>query len=84
MLCAQKLFVYGRCVQSVYISACFSTYWFWMATEFRWRHLAAVAGYLLNKTKHRDVQLSVKHLMKFRSTVGFLTRLQNSVRDYFH
>lgn len=53
-----------------------------MATECRL--LAAEMGYLLNKTKHSDVGVSIKHLMNFRSPVGFLIRLQNSVRDYFH
>lgn len=84
MLCAQKLFVYDRCRQSIYISAGFSTYWIWMATEFRWRHLAAETGYLLNKTKHRDVGVSIKHLMNFRSLVGFFIRPKNCVRDYSH
>lgn len=84
MLCAQKLFVYGRCIQSICISAGFSTCWIWMATEFRWRHLAAETAYLLNKTRYRDVGVSMKHLMKFRDQWVFFIRVKNSIRDYFH
>lgn len=55
-----------------------------MATEFRWRHLAAESAYLLNKTRYRDVGVSMKHLMKFRDQWVFFNRVKNSIRDYFH
>lgn len=55
-----------------------------MATEFRWRHLAAETAYLLNKTRYRDVGVSMKHLMKFRDQWVFFIRVKNSIRDYFH